>query len=72
MGKHPASVKLQNIPIILKISHTQAYKPFLKGLLPNSILLRLSILIEVGTQLLGVFLVSSCKAQLHDTLIEAH
>lgn len=76
MGNIKLVLKWQNLTEIIHVFLVQwnkhVYTPSLKGLLPNCILLRLCILIEMQTQLLRVFLISSCKTQLHNTLIETH
>lgn len=46
--------------------------PFLEGLLSHSVLLRLSVLVEVWPQSLWILLVRRCEAQLKDTLVETH
>lgn len=46
--------------------------PFLESLLSNSVLLRLSILVEMGPESLWIFLVCCCEAQLKDSLIKTH
>ena len=46
--------------------------PFQEGLLSHSVLLRLSVLVEVGSQSLWILLVCCCEAQLKDSLVETH
>lgn len=46
--------------------------PFLEGLLPHSVLLRLSVLVKVGPESLWILLVCCCEAQLEDSLVKTH
>lgn len=46
--------------------------PFLESLLSHSVILRLSVFVEVRPQSLWILLISSCEAQLKDSLIETH
>lgn len=46
--------------------------PFMEGLLSHAVLLRLSILVEVGPQSLWILLVCCREAQLEDSLVETH
>lgn len=46
--------------------------PLLEGLLSQSVILRLSILVVVRPQSLWILLVCRCEAQLKDSLVETH
>lgn len=46
--------------------------PVLEGLLAHPVVLRLSVLVEVGAQPLGVPLVGRCQTQLQHALVETH
>lgn len=46
--------------------------PFLEGLLSHSVVLRLSVFVEVGPQSLWILLICRCKAQLKDSLEETN
>lgn len=46
--------------------------PLLESLLSHSVILWLSIFVEVWPQSLWILLICSCKAQLQDSLIETH
>lgn len=46
--------------------------PSLEGLLSHSVILRLSVFVEVGPQPLWILLICCCKAQLEDALEETN
>lgn len=46
--------------------------PFLEGLLPHSVVLRLSVLVKVRSESLRILLISCCQAQLKNSLVEPH
>lgn len=46
--------------------------PSLEGLLSHSVILRLSVFVEVGPQPLWILLICCCKAQLKDALEETN
>lgn len=60
------------ITVNVTVHYLSPALPFLEGLLSYSVLLRLSVLIEVGPQSLWILLVCRCQAQLKDSLIETH
>lgn len=46
--------------------------PFLEGLLSHSVLLRLSVLVEVGPKSLWILFICCCEAQLKNSLVETN
>lgn len=67
--------KVKNIAITglksIQMRQTQVL-PFLESLLPHPVVFRLSIFVKVWSESLWILLISRCKAQLKNSLVEPH